>query len=887
MSRPIASISAAVVVACVLTAAPAAAVGPSDVLQSTLPNGLRVAIVRDPVGPVVTTEMNYLVGSDESPAGFPGMAHAAEHMLFRGSPGLSAAQLTAITAELGGDVNADTRQTVTQYHFTVPADDLDVVLKLEAIRMRSVDDSDDDWNRERGAIEQEVAQDDSSPASVYFRHLYAAAFAGTPYAVDGLGTRPSFDATTAPMLRDFHKAWYGPNNAILVIAGDVDPAKTLAQVRSLFGSIPARPTPPRTPIALQPAHHLIVPAEARFPFKVAFESFRLPGYDSPDFVAGQILEDVLQSKRSALAQIALRGDALDVETDQLPPLPAAGLSTIIGIAPPLGDDSRMIDAMHAALTAYAEHGVPDDLVQAAKKRELAEEAETQASVPLVAREWSEALAVGGRSSPAVDMDAIANVTTADVDRVAHTVLEPSVTIESAPVAPHTNGAAAAATSDSFAPEAAKPVPLPDWAATKLLALHPPSFALASVRDERLANGVRVIAVPEPGTTSVEVLGDVRTSPQLETPAGQEGVADLENDLFDYGSTTLDREQYQAAVDAIGADETTGTKFSIKMLASDMDRGLQLLSDVELNPAFPASAFDTVRERDMGVMEGRSNSARYQMDRAIDKALYPLADPVLRQATPDSIASLSLDDVKAYYRRTFRPDLATIVVIGGVTSSDAVAEVQKWFGAWGASGPPPAVELPAVPDNAAASSVMSPPGDEQDFVSMSETLGIVRSSDDYYALRLGDEVLGGPTLASRLYEDLREQRGLTYFVGSQLDVGKTRSTFTLNFGCDPGNVAQARKIVREDLVAMQTQAVAPDVLQRAKALLVRQIPLGQSSEDRIADGLLDAAEAGLPLDEPTTAAQRYLALGPADVMKAFARWIRPDGFAQVVEGPYPH
>ncbi len=110
----------------------------SSVLKTTLKNGLRVVIVRNPLAPVVTTEVNYLVGSNEAPDGFPGMAHAQEHMMFRGSPGLSADQLADITAAMGGDMNADTQQTVTQYFFTVPAEDLDVALHVQSIRMSGV-----------------------------------------------------------------------------------------------------------------------------------------------------------------------------------------------------------------------------------------------------------------------------------------------------------------------------------------------------------------------------------------------------------------------------------------------------------------------------------------------------------------------------------------------------------------------------------------------------------------------------------------------------------------------------------------------------------------------------------------------------------------------------
>lgn len=111
------------------------------VIKTTLRNGLRVEIVPNDLAPVVTTVMNYHAGSNEAPAGFPGMAHAQEHMMFRGRPGLSAAQLSSISAAMGGDFNADTQQTVTQYFFTVPAKYLDVALYIEAHRMQGVFDS--------------------------------------------------------------------------------------------------------------------------------------------------------------------------------------------------------------------------------------------------------------------------------------------------------------------------------------------------------------------------------------------------------------------------------------------------------------------------------------------------------------------------------------------------------------------------------------------------------------------------------------------------------------------------------------------------------------------------------------------------------------------------
>jgi zinc protease len=854
-------------------------------LRATLGNGLRVVIVRDPVGPVVTTEMNYLVGSDDCPPDFPGMAHAQEHMMFRGVDGLTADQLTAITAELGGDVNADTRETVTQYHFTVPAGDLDLALRVDASRMRDVDDSETEWERERGAIEQEVSMDDSSPQYILFRSLDAVAFADTPYGRDGVGTRESFDKTTGAMLKGFYDRWYGPNNAILVIAGDVDPQSALADVTSLFGGIQPRPTPAHAPVELQPLHDARVEVPTNFAYQLDFVSYRLPGYDSPDFVAGQILVDVLQSRRGGLASLVAQGIAIASSFDQSAPLPKAGLGTAVTVTAPGQDRSAAASAVQRVFSDYARDGVPDDLVEAAKHRELVQAAEDQTSVPLVADAWSEALAVGGRDSPDVDVAAIAGVTTADVDRVAAEYLAPdqAITSEHGSSGPRPGGAGPAG--DTFAPTDTKAVALPDWAAAKLLALDLPASAPPPA-SAVLTNGIRVIVQPESGNPSVEVLGEVKNAPEVEAPQGQEGVAGIEDDLFTYGSVSLDRVQFQAALDSIGADAQAGTRFSIQMLAPDLDRGLALISDNELHPAFPDSAFSIVQQQHEGLAQSQSNSADFQVQRSLDRALYPLFDPALRVATPDSVASITLDDVKDYYAKTFRPDLTTIVVIGDVTPGQAVAEVGKYFGDWQSYASPPLVDLPPVPPNAPASSVLSPPGELQDVVTMSETLGVVRSDPDFYALRLGDELLGGATLASRLYHDLREERGLVYYIDSNLDVGQTRSAYTIRFACDPANVSRAREIVREDLVAMQTTTASADELQRAKALLIRQIPLAEASETDIADGLLDRAETGLSLDEPSQAAAAYVSLSADDVKKAFAQWIRPDGFVEVVEGPSP-
>src|SRR5450755_4156503 len=284
-----------------------------DVTRATLDNGLRVVIVRDPLAPVATLEENYLAGGNETPAGFPGTAHAQEHMAFRGCDGISADQIAALYAQLGGQNNADTQQNITQYFTTVPAADLDIALRVDAACMRNIDDAEQEWAQEKGAIEQEVARDLSNPTYKFLTRLNEDMFSGTAYSHDALGTKPSFDATTAAMLKKFYKDWYAPNNAILVISGDVDPAAVLAKVRELYGKIPRRDLPARPVVKLQAVKAESFTLDSNLPYALSFISYRMPGTKSADYAAVRILSDVLASQRGNLYALVPQGKALAAE----------------------------------------------------------------------------------------------------------------------------------------------------------------------------------------------------------------------------------------------------------------------------------------------------------------------------------------------------------------------------------------------------------------------------------------------------------------------------------------------------------------------------------------------------------------------------------------------
>lgn len=882
-----ARLAAAILFSLFISGAGTARGAAEGVVRATLDNGLRIVVVRNDLAPVATTMVNYLVGSDEAPPGFPGMAHAQEHMMFRGSPGLSADQLADIVAAMGGKFDADTQQTVTQYFMTVPAEDLDVALKIESVRMRNVLDTQKLWSQERGAIEQEVAQDISNPEYLFYSKLLAAMFAGTPYAHDALGTRASFDQTTGAMLEKFYDTWYVPNNAILVIAGDVDAGKVIDQVKSLFGDIERRPVPERPEVNLSPLESKSIEMQSDLPYGLAFVAYRLPGYSSKDYAAAQVLTDVLGSRRGDLYALVPQGKALDTGFEGNF-LPRSALAFAVAALPQGTDPSTLIPTMKRIIAGYRENGVPAELVEAAKRREVAAAEFQKNSIPGLASVWSDALAVKGRRSPAEDVEAIKTVTVAEVNAVARKYLDNETAITGV-LTPHPSGRPVSTKSfggaESFSPTQTKPVALPSWADKAVKSLKVPDWTLKS-KTMHLENGITLIVQPETISNTVSVYGQIKTNADLQTPKGQEGVAEVLDDLFSYGTTSLDRLAFQKALDDIAANVSAGSQFSLEILEPDLDRGMQLLADNLLNPALPKRAFEVVRHQAVAALAGQRQSPSYLAHRTLATALYPKGDPALREPTHQTLQALTLDDVKGYYRTTFRPDMTTIVVIGAITPEQAAEVVRKYFGNWTASGAKPDVDLPKVPLNKPKSSVVPDASRVQDNVTLEELLNITRSDSDYLALQVGNHVLGGAFYATRLYRDLREKSGLVYFVGTDLIIDKTRSRYAVSYACDPPNVSKAQALVIRDLIQMQNDEVGPDELHQAKAMLLREIPLAESSVDDIAGGLLDRAVDGRPLDEPILAARKYVHITAAQVKAAFAKWIRPHDFAQVTVGPNP-
>lgn len=862
----------------------------TDVVHATLRNGMRVVIVRNAIAPAVSTEMTYLVGSRDDPAGVPGMAHAQEHMMFRGTRNLSTSELGTIATALGGSFNAATSDTLTQYQFNVPREDLDAILRIESDRMREVLDAQDQWQNERGAIEQEVLRDESTPGADFFRDAQRIAYDGTPYGHEGVGTKSAFDRLTGPQIKAFWERWYAPNNALLVIAGDVDPARALEQIRARFESIPARTIASHAAAHLKPVPRTVLKRTTTLIYPLAAVGFRMPGLNDADFLASFVLQGILGAERGPLHALRDTGQALDAGWTSFPYVPEAQLAFATAALPPGADPSAMTEKLQSILTGYAKRGVPRELFETTKRHLIADQEQSRNSIEALASDWSTTIALDREPSIAHEQDLIAKVTLDEVDRVARTYLDPRHAIVGALTPSASASRTDAPTPPQRGPEnllAAQPpvTHLPSWAEDAIHHVDVTPSSLAPTRTT-LPNGLTLIVQPETISDSVFVYGRVKSNPDLEEPAGKEGVSAVLDAMFPYGTRTQDRIGFQRALDDADSNAVAGSGFGLQTTSKQFARGVALLAQNQLQPRFDEPTFELARKRAIDELQTTLSSSGTIANLRAARFLLPPDDPELRQPTARGMQMLALDDVRAYYQHAFRPDLTTIVVVGNVTAEAARSAIEREFGNWRASGPAPQVEPSPLPPNRPGE-VRIPIPSGQDNVQLQQIVGLERNAPQLYPLLLGNAILGGGSLGpeqSRLFRDLRQNAGLVYTVASRLQPRRSRYLLSIEFACLPSNEGRILSLIETEISRMKTQPVGEFELALAKASIVHQTAIGTASVSAIGQSLLEDALAGYPFDQAQIDARRIAATDAASIQSAFSTYVQPENFVRTILGP---
>jgi zinc protease len=853
------------------------------IVRATLANGMRVVLVPNHLAPVATAVMTYGVGSDDDPT--PGTAHATEHMMFRGTGDVSAGQFSDLAARAGAQYDAQTTNISTLFYFKLPSTYVGLALHLEADRMNGAAISPKAWKTERGAIEQEVRADQSVPGfpiGVQIRHAF---FGNSPYADDALGTIDSFNKMTAADIATFYKTWYHPNDATLVVAGDIDPVATLAQIHQLFDPIPAVPLPAHKTGTIAPlTSSTIAQGIAELPVPVAGLAFRSPSLTDPDFAAGEVLVAVLNDARGPLVDLVSSGSMLGAQALSSA-FPDVGVAELVAIGRPGTQPAQGIATLQGVLQTYRTSGVPSDLIAAAKARLLSLGAYRQASISGTAFAWANALAVG-QMSPDDDTAELAAVTDADVNRVLHTYYDPARCISIA-LLPKASASIAKvdpnAGVENVAYTSDKDQLMPSWAAPYFAApLRAPNDANVSI--VRLPNGVRLTVRRETLSPTVVIDGSIKVSPDLDQPIGKDGVADLTNDLMPWGTTTLDRPAYAAAIDRIQANVALGSSFSMTAQSKDFDAAMSLLADGMLHPAFPQKQFDVFKADVAQSLGAIANLPSTKAAIAQADGLYPPGDPRRRRATPSSVSSVTLADVKHWYAYAYRPDLTSIAIVGDVTPQQARDAVTKYFSGWKSTLAMPNFHYPTLKTAKSKSITVTSSVSQQSQVTLTQVLRLHRRDRDAIALDLANTILSGQGTGSLLFRDVRTAKGYVYTIDSSMDVGASSSTFSIDFSSDPKNVSAAQAAAVSVVRRLQSAPLPLVEVQQAKALLLAQRVLPLDSYAGVASDLLADAK----YDYTTTDANFYwknlLEITPLQLQQAMRKYIDTKHFLRVIVAP---
>jgi zinc protease len=870
---------------------PAGAQGAPPTAQvRTLANGLRVVVLEDHAAPVVHVHTYYRFGALDETSGKTGLAHALEHMMFRGTRTLSSAGLDDMNARLGADLNAQTQNEQTHYYFVVPSDRFDLLIHVEADRMRNLKLDPKDWALEKGAVLQEYAQDYSQP---FFQLLFGTAEKVYPDSALGrsaLGVKSDIEKATVTDLRRYYDAWYRPNNATLVVTGDVKPADVFASARKWFGPIPSRALPARKQYVVKAASGATMSIKAEFPFTIVDEAYAAPGgapATESDQMRNDIALDAMFNPRGPYrAALVESGLTLGYFPAPLEDRRASVMHVILLVAPGHNaDDARA--AYEKTTAALLAKGIDPELIAAAKRSAIASFTYARDSIVGLGNGIGASYVFPGDTDPQRYTALFDAITPDEVNAVARqvyakasvvTTLEPTTT-DPTKFKPPSN--ISSSVTDSFGERAPNgPLVQPAWlkaALAKPLNLHSAVDPVVTT----LPNGLKLLVQRVPSNPTVFVRGVVRTSPTYD-PEGKEGLGAMTSSLMSWGSAKYDYAAQRKIADDRAAQMSFGTNFSAHGRAEDVTTLLDVLADGVRHPLFPADKLALAKQQSAAVVSRRALDPNYRTQRTFLEALYPAGDPALRQDTAASLGSITLDDVKAYHAKYVRPDMTTLVVAGDVDPAAIAREVTARFGDWTATGPKPDTHLPDLPLPTAKRQNVETPA--QDVSVQLGAPSLARTSPDYDALVLANAIYGGGAIDARLFREVREKRGLVYGAYSSLQAGRDRGTMTISFRAVPSKVDAADAVVRAELKRMQTEPVSADELARAKTRVIATTIDAEQATSAIANDLTRIGTDDLPASYYATLTQRYAKITPADVQRAAKTYFHPDNLVEVRTGP---
>ena len=893
-----------------------------------LANGLQVILVEKHSAPTVAVNIWYRVGGMNDPEQRSGFAHLFEHMMFQGSANAPKGEMDRLDESVGGSNNASTHIEYTNYYQIMPANQLPLALWLDADRMASLDVNQTNLDNQRDVVIEEYHQRVSnSPYGEAFENITTLPYDYAPYRKRVIGSVEDLRRARLEDVIKFHNTYYAPNNATLVVAGDINVEQTRKLVQDLFGPIPAKPAPPPAP-AYVPAPpkeaQVITMTDNLAKVPAVLIGYSAPPRNDPDFPAVDLLANILGSGNSSrLAKLLMdTGEAVQASTflDG-----NRGPSLFAAILVPNGTSNM------GALTQKYDEEIARVSKEGVNQAELDKAINLLRSGRIAGLEQAQELAeavqaanfyLGDPKAVFTELDAYRKVTPADIQRVAakylaperRTVINVQPGTESQTAAPQSSAAVTETASvtqstavTATAPVTATPAVTSAGATTATVpvsataqptftfvltqttpppALPSTALTLPNIQEKKLDNGLSVIVIerPELPLLSVDLY---LPGGESAAPAGKTGLADLTANTLTRGTKTRTAQQIAETIEQVGG--TIGASASndalsvgVFALRENRDLALALLGDVALNPTFPAQEVKIQQENQLTNLQDSMGNPGAVAQRAFASIVYG-QHPYGQLATPQSIQSLTQADVANFYQSQLDPQRAFLIMAGDITTDEAVQLAQKTFGAWRATKPSQPVTYPIV--NAQPSEriyLVNRPGSSQAQLLIGN-IASAGNDPQRYAQAVMNDILGGGGLTSRLMLNIREKLGYTYGISSGFSRPADRGVFRIGSSVRNDVVDKALTAILSEVKQMQDKGVTADELAAKKTGLIGSFAVGLETYQSFVDTLASYRLRNVPLSALANYPKAIEQVTASDVQTAAQQFIQPDKWVIVVVG----
>ncbi len=798
-----------------------------DYERHELANGLEVVLHVDDSDPLAAVAMTFHVGSAREVEGRTGFAHLFEHLFFLDSENLGPGGLDRLMTRIGSATNGSTSRDRTNYFEVVPIDGLEKALWAEADKLgffiNTVSES--VVAKEKQVVKNEKRQSvDNRPyghnSFVIDRAMYPE---GHPYRWQVIGSLADLDAATLADAREFHQHWYGPGNATLVVAGDIDPTRTMEWIEKYFGEIPARETPPSVdlPEVRLDASRLLYHEDnfANLPLlTVAWPTVPL---FHPDSYALQVLASLLSDgKATPLYEVLVEeaGLAPSVSTFHSAQ-ELAGQFRLRTLAHAGTDLDEVMAALDTAFARFEEQGVPDsELMRVKAGTETGFYQGLSSALGKAFQLANYAIFADDPGYAARDLEQILAVGADDVMRVYNRYVKdrPYVATSFVPM-----GAADLALAGSEMAEVVTE-PIVQGAEGEFVvtrgdertaggsfdrSVEPPFGPSPSIRApdvwrRTLANGVPALGVEDRETPTVQFELRFRGGTLLEE-AGKTGAANLLAETMLEGTANRAPEELEQEIDLLGASiyASAGREsFSISgsTLARNYAATMALVEEILMEPRFDPDRFELARQRVLSAIRSSEASPPAVAGAAFNGLVY--GDHVLAaspQGTSERVEEISLDDLRAYHGSAFVPEAAAFLVAGAVSADEALTPLASLAGRWAGAAAPSLPDPPSWSPERAGLYFIDFPGAAQSVINVGR-LSMARTDDEYHPATVMNFRLGGGGFAADLTQVLREGKGYTYGVGSGFRGGRYPGAFAVSTSVRSNVTLESLQIIKDML-----------------------------------------------------------------------------------------